>query len=90
MNTRQKRLAVRAVAAGMILAGTLVVAVLDQSRVPARAADNSAAEEWKAPARAARKKNPIPPDEKSLAAGKAVYAKECASCHGDAGKGDGE
>jgi mono/diheme cytochrome c family protein len=46
-------------------------------------------EEWKAPARAARKKNPVPADEKSLAAGKAIYAKECLSCHGTEGRGDG-
>lgn len=46
-------------------------------------------EEWKAPARAARRKNPIPADEKSLAAGKAVYAAQCMSCHGPNGKGDG-
>lgn len=52
----------------------------------ARAADE---EEWKAPARAAKKKNPFPADEKSLAAGKAAYAKECLSCHGETGKGDG-
>ena len=46
--------------------------------------------EWKAPARAARKKNPLTLDDKSIAAGQAVYAKECLSCHGKGGKGDGE
>ena len=54
---------------------------------PSSSAD--AAEEWKAPARAARKINPIPSDEKSIALGKAVYARECFSCHGATGKGDG-
>jgi len=44
---------------------------------------------WVAPARAAKKKNPIAADETSLAKGKALYAKECLSCHGPAGKGDG-
>jgi mono/diheme cytochrome c family protein len=47
------------------------------------------AEQWKAPARAARKKNPVPADEKSIAAGKVFYVKECLACHGATGKGDG-
>ena len=46
-------------------------------------------EEWVAPARAAKKKNPIESDAASLEKGKALYVKECASCHGDKGKGDG-
>ena len=44
---------------------------------------------WVAPARAARKKNPAAADDASMAAGKAVFAKECRSCHGDSGTGDG-
>jgi len=47
------------------------------------------ADEWVAPARAAKKKNPVETNEASLAKGKAVWVKECASCHGDKGKGDG-
>ncbi len=46
-------------------------------------------EDWKAPERAAKKKNPVAADEKSLAAGKAVYTQNCLSCHGGGGKGDG-
>ncbi len=46
-------------------------------------------EPWVAPSRAARKKNPTAMNENSLAAGKAVFAKECRSCHGDSGVGDG-
>ncbi len=45
--------------------------------------------EWKAPARAAKKQNPIPADANSIAVGKTVYTKECFSCHGTTGKGDG-
>jgi mono/diheme cytochrome c family protein len=45
--------------------------------------------EWKVPARAARKVNPIPADEKSLILGKAVYSHQCVDCHGSRGKGDG-
>jgi mono/diheme cytochrome c family protein len=51
--------------------------------------DDAASDQWDAPARAAKKKNPIPADDKSIAAGKAVYAKQCLSCHGNAGHGDG-
>lgn len=45
--------------------------------------------EWNAPARAAKKPNPVPVSPASLAKGKAVYKAECASCHGDSGRGDG-
>jgi mono/diheme cytochrome c family protein len=33
--------------------------------------------------------NPIPPDADSIARGEALYADNCAACHGPAGKGDG-
>lgn len=52
-------------------------------------AQDKPGDEWVAPARAAKKKNPIEANETSLAKGKTVWAKECASCHGDKGKGDG-
>ena len=45
--------------------------------------------QWKAPATSDQKKNPITSDETSVAAGKVVYTKECFSCHGKKGKGDG-
>src|SRR5437016_3272170 len=46
-------------------------------------------EPWIAPARAARKQNPIPADTKSVAQGKELFAIGCLPCHGAAGKGDG-
>ena len=46
-------------------------------------------EPWIAPARAARKQNPIPADAKSVAQGKELFAIGCLPCHGPAGKGDG-
>ena len=52
-------------------------------------AQDAGTEPWKAPARAARKKNPIPADDKSIAAGKVMYTQECRACHGETGKGDG-
>jgi len=38
---------------------------------------------------AAKVKNPVPADATSIAAGKDIYDKNCATCHGDSGKGDG-
>src|SRR6266545_5404039 len=44
---------------------------------------------WVAPARAAAKKNPMPSSPAAIEAGKQVFEKECLSCHGPTGKGDG-
>jgi len=38
---------------------------------------------------AARMKNPVPADPVSIAAGLALYQKQCVGCHGETGKGDG-
>jgi mono/diheme cytochrome c family protein len=38
---------------------------------------------------AAKLKNPVAANAASVAAGQTIYAKQCAGCHGDAGKGDG-
>jgi mono/diheme cytochrome c family protein len=35
-------------------------------------------------------KNPVPSNAAALAEGKALFAKNCASCHGALGKGDGK
>jgi mono/diheme cytochrome c family protein len=34
-------------------------------------------------------KNPIPADESSVTEGRKIYLRQCASCHGPSGKGDG-
>jgi mono/diheme cytochrome c family protein len=44
---------------------------------------------WTVPAEYKTKKNPIANDEASNKAGMALYNKNCASCHGKAGLGDG-
>jgi mono/diheme cytochrome c family protein len=38
---------------------------------------------------AAKLKNAVPSSAASIAAGLALYQKQCAGCHGDTGKGDG-
>ena len=47
------------------------------------------AEEWEAPARAARIASPVAADQRSITAGKAIYQGQCAACHGNMGKGNG-
>jgi mono/diheme cytochrome c family protein len=41
-------------------------------------------------AAAAKLTNPVKPETGSIAAGKKLYAAQCASCHGTAGRGDGK
>ena len=69
----------------LLYAGVLATALVFGAAV----AQDKPGEEWIAPARAAKKKNPVEASEASLAKGKTVWVKECASCHGDKGKGDG-
>jgi mono/diheme cytochrome c family protein len=38
---------------------------------------------------AAKMTNPVQADATSIAAGKSLYDKQCAGCHGETGKGDG-
>jgi len=44
---------------------------------------------WSAPAAEAQKKNPVAASESSLAAGRKIYTKTCAMCHGKTGDADG-
>jgi mono/diheme cytochrome c family protein len=44
---------------------------------------------WPVPDKNAKMANPVKSDDASLKTGKAVWAKDCASCHGKSGLGDG-
>jgi mono/diheme cytochrome c family protein len=44
---------------------------------------------WKVPEKYKTMKNPVKSDDPNKAAGKALYLKNCASCHGKTGLGDG-
>ena len=71
---------------------TIIIGIIAMSllfSIKSFSADANSSGEWKAPLRAAQRKNPVTPDANSIAAGKTVYIKECLSCHGTAGKGDG-
>jgi mono/diheme cytochrome c family protein len=45
---------------------------------------------WVAPEAARQVKNPVPVNPESLAAGAQLFHENCAPCHGDTGKGDGD
>ena len=63
-----------------------VVPALAIAAAAATAADRTP---WKAPARAAGVTNPVSADPTSISVGKTLFTRECASCHGDSGKGNG-
>jgi mono/diheme cytochrome c family protein len=44
---------------------------------------------WEVPAKYKTMKSPVKADEASIAAGKDLYNKNCAACHGRTGLGDG-
>jgi len=45
---------------------------------------------WVAPAEEAARRNPRPADAASLASGREAFRENCATCHGESGKGDGD
>ncbi|HPA87444.1 MAG TPA: cytochrome c [Bacteroidales bacterium] len=52
-------------------------------------AQEKQAKPWEVPAEFKSMKNPVASNEASINAGKALYTKHCASCHGKTGLGDG-
>ncbi len=72
----------------MKLLGILVV-LLGSTLIAVSVEEPESKEKWVAPAAEARKQNPIPVNESSLAVGQRIYLQRCAGCHGKTGNGDG-
>jgi mono/diheme cytochrome c family protein len=77
------------IAHALFFAGRFIAVALGLLAVVGQNAPKTELEAWTAPARAARKQNPIPADATSLAQGKELFAAACLPCHGPMGKGDG-
>ena len=45
--------------------------------------------DWKAPATAVHRPNPVPVNANTIAMGQKLYVSNCLTCHGSSGKGDG-
>jgi len=65
------------------LAGMMLIATIAVSLAVCAHGD------WKAPQKAAGRKNPMARDEASIGRGKELYRIHCGECHGDSGRGDG-
>jgi mono/diheme cytochrome c family protein len=72
-------------------AGALgILAVLAASAFVGRVAAADDDKPWVAPEDARQVKNPVPVNPDTLAAGAQLFHENCAPCHGETGKGDGE
>src|SRR6266700_2508106 len=73
------------------LTGALGISlILASSAIVARVAAADDEKPWVAPDAAKQVKNPVPVNPESLAAGGQLYHENCAPCHGETGKGDGD
>jgi mono/diheme cytochrome c family protein len=46
--------------------------------------------DWKAPAQARLRQNPVPPTQQAIGLGMSTYSDHCQNCHGEDGNGKGE
>ncbi len=71
------------IAARLVIVGLAVV--LSATLLVAQTTTNL----WKVPSFKARKKNPVTTSAESRRTGRTLFVKECLTCHGDTGSGDG-
>lgn len=75
---------------GIIVAGLAIVVGITSKPVSAGSQGRQGTPSgWILPDDADEKKNPLPVDDKLIAAGRAVFKDKCARCHGPGGLGDG-
>jgi len=74
-------------------AGAMVLAacadIAEKTPTSNTAAAKAETDPWTASTSAAARKNPLPMNPATIAAGKAIYAQQCSVCHGASGKGNG-
>ena len=85
-----KKLSLALLAVGALIWTGIDDAAAWPSVAPSREDQDAGRKVWRVPTRKARVANPVPRSDATLAAGKNVYTRECASCHGAGGRGDGE
>jgi mono/diheme cytochrome c family protein len=73
----------------LVLAAAAAAASAPSPTLQASAPRHELAATYGIPGRYAGMRNPFPDGPKTWARGAAVYAEQCASCHGVAGEGDG-
>lgn len=84
--SRNYRIVARAAARLALASLALALVAIVIAPAPVRAQTSN---EWVAPERRARLPNPVPASAEAIAQGGDFYRKECASCHGKSGRGDG-
>jgi mono/diheme cytochrome c family protein len=77
MNKKNKTLAILTL---LLLSVTIISMTLTSQE---------ASDPWEVPAKFKKMENPTTADDESLKVGKMQYSKNCASCHGKTGLGDG-
>ena len=70
-----------------VLVAAIAAAVIGAEGESAGAVQTTSS--WQLGEDAETKKNPLTPDEKTLAAGRAIFKDKCQKCHGPGGLGDG-